>query len=463
MTIYPYTFPAIIAFISKIAILVLSLRAERHNLQTRLFIAALLGSMVVNIAEIAGFQKLMDPGRAFTLHYAAHIFTLAILAHLAVSISFDRFPGKLFSAAGAAIYGYGLALEWLLVSTPVLVAGIEPIGDYTYTRVPGPLFWMYEVFMLACLATITVLPAWGLWKDRDIAARNRCKLWIALSAPLVVLILMILALLHLGYRWFNATVTVPLLLAMFLAAVGYAVHHHRLIDLNFYFPWSRLKKFKTRLYAQLVRFRRGIPRFRTIEQLLNRLAGILGCPVALIGPRISLYSMPGDSPLTDLPLPALRDINQMVVANEIRETSPQLHALMVRQGVAAIVPFFPHSRVARHWLLLGDPFSRSIYTPQDFKHIERLFEGIAGLILDRLIESDFHRLHAEAMQLCKDPDKPLKRPLPESVAEFEAKLIREALTSCHGNQACAARLLGIQPNTLHYKIERHGLSLDTPR
>ena len=63
--------------------------------------------------------------------------------------------------------------------------------------------------------------------------------------PLTLLILTILVLLHLGFRWFNATVTTPLLVALFLAAVGYAVHHHRLIDLNFfYFPWTHLKNSK---------------------------------------------------------------------------------------------------------------------------------------------------------------------------------------------------------------------------
>ena len=52
MVIYAYSVPAILAFILKIGILFFSLRAERHNFQTRLFLAALLGSMVITIASL---------------------------------------------------------------------------------------------------------------------------------------------------------------------------------------------------------------------------------------------------------------------------------------------------------------------------------------------------------------------------------------------------------------------------
>ena len=48
--------------------------------------------------------------------------------------------------------------------------------------------------------------------------------------------------------------------------------------------------------------------------------------------------------------------------------------------------------------------------------------------------------------------------LQDSVAEFEAALIAQALRLSKGNQAEAARLLGLRPNTLYYKMERYGLT-----
>jgi transcriptional regulator with AAA-type ATPase domain len=50
--------------------------------------------------------------------------------------------------------------------------------------------------------------------------------------------------------------------------------------------------------------------------------------------------------------------------------------------------------------------------------------------------------------------------LDEHVAEFEAELIRRTLEHCNGNKSKAARMLGLRPNTLHYKMVRHGLAGD---
>jgi two-component system response regulator HydG len=47
--------------------------------------------------------------------------------------------------------------------------------------------------------------------------------------------------------------------------------------------------------------------------------------------------------------------------------------------------------------------------------------------------------------------------LNEAVDALERRLIREALAACGGKVSDAARRLGIRPNTLHYKMKRHGL------
>ena len=44
------------------------------------------------------------------------------------------------------------------------------------------------------------------------------------------------------------------------------------------------------------------------------------------------------------------------------------------------------------------------------------------------------------------------------VRQFETNIIRRALILTDGNQARAARLLGIKPNTLNYKIKLYNLA-----
>jgi DNA-binding NtrC family response regulator len=48
--------------------------------------------------------------------------------------------------------------------------------------------------------------------------------------------------------------------------------------------------------------------------------------------------------------------------------------------------------------------------------------------------------------------------LEEYLAEFEASILTNTLEQCDGNKSKAARLLGLKPNTLHYKLSRLGIA-----
>ena len=72
----------------------------------------------------------------------------------------------------------------------------------------------------------------------------------------------------------------------------------------------------------------------------------------------------------------------------------------------------------------------------------------------------FDRLNAKHQGSASEPEMELSltdKTLDDHVAAFEARLIEQTLQRCQGNKSKAARLLGLRPNTLHYKIERYGL------
>lgn len=54
-----------------------------------------------------------------------------------------------------------------------------------------------------------------------------------------------------------------------------------------------------------------------------------------------------------------------------------------------------------------------------------------------------------------DIEKGIK--LEDAVRQFESSIIRQALLMTGGNQARAARMLGIKPNTLNYKVKLYNL------
>ncbi|MBM3801792.1 MAG: hypothetical protein FJW26_05690 [Acidimicrobiia bacterium] len=51
----------------------------------------------------------------------------------------------------------------------------------------------------------------------------------------------------------------------------------------------------------------------------------------------------------------------------------------------------------------------------------------------------------------------------EVVEDFERKLIGDALAACNGNQARAARILGLKPTTLSSQIQRLGIDVNLYR
>jgi DNA-binding protein Fis len=254
----------------------------------------------------------------------------------------------------------------------------------------------------------------------------------------------------------------------------------------------------------------------SVGEVVDRLADTLHCPVALIGgPRPVLAAVGTASTMAEFPRETLRRLEHITVANEVADAEPALHALMRRHGVSAIVPYYPHSQTAASWLLLGESFSEQVYTRLDFKRVEELFARLSELFLDRLvgmrtqladaqrslrtlelrlqrteenlaalrdenralrdqsarlmdrnvraIEQSVRPAAAEAPAADTDPAPVEARSLDDHVAEFEARIIRETLERCDGNKAQAARMLGLRPNTLHYKLERYGIAPERSR
>lgn len=471
-----YSVPAIFALVAKLFILYFSRRAKIQNLGTRLFALAVVFAIALSLIEAIGFNYGLHSvyrdwfGFAY---FAALIPLSAVLAHLSILISFSSTPRyvPLF------IYSYVLILEALLLFTPLLLTGFESLGGYTITRIPGPLHGLFELFALLSMLSMGVLPFFGLRASQPITVRSRCKLWIVAATPLALLNILIVVLLHFKIYVFNMSVTTPLLFTLLLAAIGYAVHNKRLIELDFYLPWSRTRKYKTELYTHVRRLTRDLPQLASSQEIIERLADTLRCPVSLVFRHNSTALNAGAyNSMVGFPKTNLMGLAQMTVARELDESQHELQLLMKYYQIGVIVPFFFHSRIGACWLLLGETFNKQIYTPLDFKVVNQLFDKLAMLLLDQVlaagmklaetkrelhdlknsqqeiratIEKLFTRLSSQETKFADD------KPLDAYLSEFEALIIEHALEHCHGNRARAARLLGLRPNTLHYKLKRY--------
>lgn len=532
-SLFIYSIPAILALAAKCAILYFSRAAKLQNSQTRLFFVTLVFSMFLSLAEVSLLNRLFtDPPFAeIVAYFAIAIPSLALLLHLSISLSFDDWNTKRFYPVYAVLYIYVILLEILLLFTPWLITGVEPFNGYSFTRIPGSAYWLFEIFVLVSLVGVLFIPLCGLGQGRSHLARNKCKFWIAATIPMTILIIAVIVQQHWNIHWFNSTVTLPLTLVFFYSVIAYAIHTRRLFDIEFFMPWSKIRRHKMAFYDRIRNMTAQLTNAGSLHDVVGHIAETFRCSVTLVGGPQPVLATAGNSPqLERFPREILKKIDRLVVFEEIAEVMPETHALMKQNGIAAIVPFHAHSEAAASWMFLGKQFSEEVYSPRDFEVVEQLFNRLAELFLDRLLlmraqlvgaqdeittlqrrlalaweqlgdvqkENQLLReqsgpetgeyvtrikqMQAEMSALQsrlalaweqleqirkgnkfdkKSTDVPAvisdTKTLEEYIAEMETKLIQQALKRCGGNKSKTARLLGLRPNTLHYKLMRYGL------
>ncbi|HEX9627241.1 MAG TPA: helix-turn-helix domain-containing protein [Acidiferrobacterales bacterium] len=483
MTINPYSIPAILALILKLGILYAARRAGVRNRQSRLFELAVLFSMVMNLVEITIFHY-ATPATIETgirIYYGAALLVISLLTHLAITITFDNAEGRR-RARSFGFYGVPLTLIAVVFFTPWIVAGFQPFRGYTYIRVPGPLYWLFEGYIVLGCLTFALLPLFGIRAGRSPRECDQCKLWMLTATPPALLIISVMILLHLKMWIYSATVTLPLLLTLHLAAIGYAVHSRRVIEVDYYIPLTRKRRTKLAFYKRLLELfdERSPP--TGMHAVLQRLRETFGAPVCLLtpdGPRC--VGAEGTSPLARFPVSALTPITQLATIDDLRVSDPAIVELMRRHDTAAVVPLLPSGDTVAQWIVIGEPFGSKVYSPLDFRFARKMFDRLTAAV-GRLPEyapataspakdiGDPQRRETadqapttHAVMRSTDEYRPVSDDpgaewtLEQRLQQIERNILEDTLRQCRGNQAEAARRLGLRPNTLYYKLQRYGM------
>lgn len=498
--------PALVALALKLALLGYATQSPARNQTTRLFLALLIVLAAHNASEVLALYNFVNFGvPAMTTYGFAYVALLipavALILQLSLRLSFDLDAHDTRLRLQPLLYVPGAILLFLLLFTDQLVVGFQPFRN-TVLRVPGPLYSYFETYMTVYLSAAIVNLIYGARAGRASAIRRtRNRLWLLAIAPTGLLLVYLIVANHFGLAKVTSTIYMPITLTFFLVVTAYATHEHRLFDIAFFIPWSKVRKRKTAFYRRIERTIAEIADLRSVREVLSAVADTLRCSISLVGSSRSMsVGANGSTVIGKFEREALNDVDRIIVADEIVEARPRLYALMKANHVAAIVPFRGYGAV-RNWLLLGEQFTNEVYTPLDFRAAEVLFERVAERSLDKLTllrsqlaeatkdlriyrrqldsalaelremrgalsarETEVRELQARnAMrfdQRLSDvvhlSDSQVKT-FDEHVEEFEKKIIRQALNDCHGNRSEAARMLGMRPNTLHYKLKRLGL------
>jgi Nif-specific regulatory protein len=99
--------------------------------------------------------------------------------------------------------------------------------------------------------------------------------------------------------------------------------------------------------------------------------------------------------------------------------------------------------------------------PGNIRELENFIERLVTLATSdmRTLDSSILplSLKPEFDQLMRDDTLAIPRSLNDSIADYEARLIREALRASKGNQSKAARSLKLSVQALRYKMAKHGI------
>lgn len=471
--------PALIALAVKALLLVYVLRSPLDGRNIRLLLLLTLAAH--NICEMLVLSLYphygVSPG--VLLAGYGYMVTLAVTAatmlHVALTLSGTNSMPK---STWLGIYLPTAIVVVLLVFTDHLVKGFVPMNAVTIIRDPGPLYPVFEGYLVVDLVLALAVPLYAAkFGDRPMAKRIRLRWWVIALAPMASLIIYLIVARHFGFTRISSTIYVPIAQTWFLVFSIYATHGYRLEPATSLLPWSRSRRRKTMLYKNMEHALAEIRGRLGPQQIVDRLASIFECRVALVTSGSYVTSPPDDATLVSVPRGALKQVNRTSTVEEIGAHHAGTARVLRECGVEVVAPFLVRSRSAQGWLLVGS--NQTVYSRTDFMRLERLAAQLAEILVDRilvqrreLIEAyrEIRRLRFEIRRITKTsatemdtfrrivPAGAALKSLAQHIAEYEAHIIRVALDHCGQNKAEAARVLGTRANTLHYKLLKYGIT-----
>lgn len=471
--------PALVALLIKFVIFGYSRRTTRRSYETRVFIALLAVMSALNIVELLLFYSRaqgMEQPIGGPAYFAFAMVTNALILHLCWALS--PVSGRHTGIVMAFIYIPTLILDIIVFSGPWIVQDWK-VMSYTYTQVAGPLYFLFETHVNIFLVSSIGLLVWGATSRRHSTFRRRqSRLVLTGVLPIPLLAIFLVFMQRHGFTAFNATATMPIAFSFFLIVAALATHEHRLFDISFFWPGSKIRQRKTSFYRDMQNFVGELAQLDSARDILGRLSGLFSTPLALVTENNKPVAVAGSAHyMAEMPTEILSGIRDITVQSEIRETEPTIANLLERHDIAAVIPFFPHSYRYRGWLLIGPNFSELVYSRKDFQLIEEFFGTLAHQFMDSLImaptaisraRKELHRLtlreqgleksivalEAENRELRKIADE-LKLLValslaPDPAADAKTPVFNPTLTHLGRNKAVLGKLRETYPQTEQY-------------
>lgn len=488
-----YSIPAVTALLLKLMLLWVVKVMPMRTAEARVFLAFLAVLALHNFSEImvfnySGPQDGIIPLRSGLLYFTMSVVAMAVLVHLMLIRLKTSTGWNIPLGYWKLLYVPAGVVLFLLWTSDDMIRGFVPYG-FSYTRVPGPLYGWFEFYALAYLSAAIALLGAAAWYSASRSQRRKNIITALGMAPIIAMPIAVIVLQKAGLNLFNLPLWFALGLTFFLMVMAYAIYEHRLFDVFFHVPGTRLHGRHTRFHQDIKSFLTELDRLPqlSVEEALNKLASTLKCSVALVGPGRAtvaaepLSANPNRLKVDQLATNDLGRIDEIVLTKELRNERPDIYATLSEANCAAVLPFRPFRSTSAGWLLLGGAQNAPDELPIDFEMVESLFHRMGDLFLDNIVRE---REQLDVLHRELDHQKAVNEQLAARVAQkentirtlynqyashgtgvsleeltsgLEKKVICDTLAQLHGNVSATAKSLGLTRQTLYAKMENYGI------
>ena len=241
--------PSLLAICLKIAIFLRyheSLRTDNLNLGI-LFLAIFF----LNLAELFAIKSEFSQQTEMIILLAYNC-SLYFVIHAYINLCFEytEFKWNVSRVKTALnIVLAGLVLGTIL--TRSIIADVTPTsGEISPTRVPGDLYWIWQLYIIGGLLFAVSLLIRGLKRTASSINRQKCLVVLISTATPVAMTISTIVLMAMGVN-INGAIFISFSLTLMLALMVYAEEKTRLFHLLTFVPFSKERKLHTQLLQQV--------------------------------------------------------------------------------------------------------------------------------------------------------------------------------------------------------------------
>lgn len=137
-----------------------------------------------------------------------------------------------------------------LFTSPAIIAGVEPINNFSLIRIPGDYYWLFQVYLFSGLAMVTYLLIYGLRHASNNIDRQKCLVVMISAATPMLMAISVVGLMAIGIK-LNGAIFMSLTLSLMLGLMVYSEEKTRLFRLLTMLPYTRERQFHKQMLSKI--------------------------------------------------------------------------------------------------------------------------------------------------------------------------------------------------------------------